>query len=206
MNILDDKAQIIALQKGDIRAFNKIYFTYHKKLFAFALKFLKNKTDVEDLIQKIFVNIWEKRKSLDPEKSFNNYLFVITRNEIYDFLKKKSITEYYNDQIMGDIEQEEGDIEIKKLVEATYSLIDKMPERRRQIFLMSKDSGLTYKQIAKILGISENTVDTQIRNSLNYLRAELSKWIKSSTILLFCLHTITFRNIVNELKSRQWIA
>ena len=183
-NILSDKALVKALQKGDVKAFNELYYKYHKKIFAFSLKFLKNKADAEDLIQKIFVIIWEKKENLNPEKSFNNYLFIIARNEIYDLLKKKALTEYYNDQILSDTEQGEEDIETKKLVEVMYSLIEKMPERRRQIFLMNRDMGLTYKQIAKKLGVTENTVDTQIRNSLNYLRKELPKYIKSSHLLL----------------------
>ena len=197
MKVYDEKTLIKALQEGDIKAFNEVYYKYHKKLFAFSLKFLKNRADIEDLIQKIFVIIWEKRKKLNPEKSFNNYLFIITRNEIYDLLKKKAITDYYNDQIMGDLEQAEDDIELKKTIEVIYSLIEKMPERRRQIFLMNRDRGLTYRQIAEELGISENTVDTQIRNSLNYLRAELSKNIKSSNTLLFCI--LTIKHLQNKL-------
>ncbi len=196
-NFLSDKALVKALQKGDIKAFNELYYKYHKKIFAFSLKFLKNKADAEDLIQKIFVIIWEKKENLNPEKSFNNYLFIIARNEIYDLLKKKALTEYYNDQILSDTKQEEEDIETKKLVEVMYSLIEKMPERRRQIFLMNRNMGLTYKQIAKKLDITENTVDTQIRNSLNYLRKELPKYIKSSHLLLigFIIIAILFQKI-----------
>ena len=180
----EEKAILTALKNSDIKAFDTIYYKYHKKLFAYSLRFIKCHADIEDLIQKIFVFIWEKRANINPDKSFNNYLFTIIRNEIYDLLKKKALMEYYNDQIIGDIAETNDDIEIKKLVELIYSLIEKMPERRRQIFMMNRDLGLTYKQIAEELGISENTVDTQIRNSLNYLRNELHKHIKSSILLL----------------------
>lgn len=187
MKTLDDNELLKALKKGDIKAFDEIYYKYHKMLFAYALKFIKSHADIEDLIQKIFVIIWEKRANINPEKSFNNYLFIIIRNEIYDLLKKRALTAYYNDQIFNEIEDTNEDIEMKKLVEIIYSLIEKMPERRRQIFMMNRDLGLTYKQIAKELSISENTVDTQIRNSLNYLRSELPKRINSSTLLLVSL-------------------
>lgn len=187
MNTLEDKALITALKDGDIKAFDKVYYRYHKKLYAFSLRFLRNRADVEDLIQKIFVIIWEKREQVNPDKSFNNYIFTIIRNEIYDLLKKKAITEYYNDQILGDIEQTDDDIEMKRLVEVIYTLIENIPERRRQIFLMNRDLGMSYKQIAEKLGISENTVDTQIRHSLNYLRSELPKHMNSLTLLLFFL-------------------
>lgn len=187
MKPTEDKDLLKALKDGDLKAFDEIYYKYHKKLFAYSLKFIKSRADIEDLIQKIFVIIWEKRENINPEKSFNNYLFTIIRNEIYDFLKKKAITEYYNDQIFAEIEETNEDIEIKKLVEIIYSLIEKIPERRRQIFMMNRDLGMTYRQIATELGISENTVDTQIRNSLNYLRTELPKQINASTLLFVSL-------------------
>ncbi len=187
MNLPEDKALIKALANGDIKAFDKLYYTYHKKLYAFSLRFLKNQSEVEDLVQKVFIVIWEKRGSINPDKSFSNYLFTIARNDIYDLLKKKTFSEYYNDQILADVEQTEDDIEIKKLVELIYSLIENIPERRRQIFLMNRDMGLTYRQIAEELGISENTVDTQIRHSLNYLRGELSKHKDLSLVLIFCI-------------------
>ena len=191
MKPTEDKELLKALKNGDLKAFDEIYYKYHKKLFAYSLKFIKSHADIEDLIQKIFVIIWEKRENIDLNKSFNNYLFTIIRNEIYDLLKKKVITEYYNDQIISELEETSDDIEMKKLVEIIYLLIEKMPERRRQIFMMNRDLGMTYRQIAEELGISENTVDTQIRNSLNYLRAELPKQINSSTLLLVSLLIIT---------------
>ena len=175
------------MKDGDIKAFDELYYKYHKKLYAFSLRFLKSRADVENLIQKIFVIIWEKRENINPEKSFNNYIFTIVRNEIYDLLKKKVATEYHNDHILGDIEQTDDDIEMKKLVEIIYTLVENIPERRRQIFLMNRDHGMSYKQIAEELGISENTVDTQIRNSLNYLRSELPKHMNSSIPILFLL-------------------
>jgi len=182
MKYTKDQIILTALKNGDVSAFDKVYYKYHKKLFAYSLKFIKNHADIEDLIQKIFVIIWEKRENINPEKSFNNYLFTIVRNEIYDFLKRKIFTAYYNDQILSDIEETNEDTETKKVIEMVYDLIEKMPERRRQIFLMSRDDGLTYKQIAEKLGISENTVDTQIRNALNYLRTELPEQLKSSSL------------------------
>ena len=181
---MDDKELIKALKNGDIKAFDGIYSRYHRKLYAFALRFLKTHPDVEDLLQKVFILIWEKRAAIDPDKSFNNYLFTIVRNEVYDLLKKNVATACFHDQLLVDFEQPEDDLERKKLVELIYKLVENLPERRRQIFLMNRDQGLTYRQIAEKLEISENTVDTQIRHSLDYLRSELPKHLNSSTFLL----------------------
>lgn len=184
MAYISEKDLVKDLKSGKIKAFDSLYYKYHKKLFAYILSIIKNWHDSEDLMQKIFITIWDKRENIDPEKSFNNYIFRIARNEIFDLIKKKALTEYCYDYVLSNIPQKEEELDSKKIIEIMCSLIEKIPERRRQIFLMNRDMGLTYKQIAQQLGISENTVDTQIRNSLNYLRKELPKYIKSFTLIL----------------------
>ncbi|RIH66904.1 RNA polymerase sigma-70 factor [Mariniphaga sediminis] len=188
MDNLTEKALYKALKSGQPEAFNALYYKYHKKLFAFIYKFLKNWHDTEDLVQKVFVIIWEKKENIDLNKSFNNYIFIIARNEVYDFLKKKALMDYCDDYALSNIKQTEEGIETKRIVETIYSLIKKLPERRRQIFLLNRDHGLTYKQIAVRLNISENTVDTQIRNALNFLRGELPRYLK--VMVLFLIDTI----------------
>ena len=180
---LDEKYLIEALKKGDIKAFDEVYYKYTKKLFVFSLRFLKDRQEVEDLIQKVFTTIWERREHLNPDKSFEGYLFKIARNEIYDILKLRIIREHYCNYILSDPESDLDDLEKKKMIERVFELVDNLPEKRAKIFRMSKEEGLTYKEIAEQLNISENTVDTQIRHSLNYLRKEMLKFQK--IILLF---------------------
>ncbi len=185
MQPIDDTAIIKALKFGNVSAFDEMYYKYNKKLFAFSLKYLKDRAEAEDLIQKVFIIIWERRELLDENKAFERYLFKITRNEVYDVLKKRVTCEYYENYILDIQDPGMDDLERKKLIEAAYQLIDHLPERRAQIFRMSKEEGLTYKQIAEILHITENTVDTQIRHSLNFLRKEM---LKLRTIILFIIH------------------
>jgi RNA polymerase sigma-70 factor (ECF subfamily) len=179
---LDDKKLIEALKDGNITAFDKVYYKYNKKLFVFSLKFLKDRHEVEDLIQKVFTLIWERREHLNPDKSVEGYLFKIVRNEIYDMLKLRIIREHYCEYILNDPESDLDDLEKKKMIERVFELVNNLPEKRAKIFRMSKEEGLTYKEIAEQLNISENTVDTQIRHSLNYLRKELVNFQK---IILF---------------------
>jgi len=184
MQNLKEIALLNALKSGRLEAFDALYYAYHKKLFAFIFKITKNWQDSEDLLQNIFKVIWEKRANIDPEKSFNNYLFRIARNEIYDLLKKRALTEYCNEFIICDSDQNEENVEKERLLEIVCQLVNKLPERRRQIFQLNRDKGLTYKQIGTELNISENTVDTQIRNSLNYLRKELKRILKGSELIV----------------------
>jgi RNA polymerase sigma-70 factor (ECF subfamily) len=180
---LDDKILIKALKKGDIKAFDQVYYKYTKKLFVFSLRFLRDRQEVEDIIQKVFSTIWERREHLNPDKSFEGYLFKIVRNEIYDILKLRIIREHYCNYILNDQESDPDDLEKKKMIDRVFKLVNNLPEKRAKIFRMSKEEGLTYKEIAEQLNISENTVDTQIRHSLNYLRKEMLKFQK--IILLF---------------------
>ena len=179
----EDKELVGALKKGIIQAFDRIYHKYSRKLFAFALRFLKDRQEVEDIVQKVFLVVWERRERLNEDKSIEGYLFKIIRNEIYDQLKLRIIREHYCDFILNNPEQDLDDLEKKKMIERVFELVDNLPERRAKIFRMSKEEGLTYKEIAERLDITENTVDTQIRHSLNYLRREMLKFQK--IIVLF---------------------
>ncbi len=179
----DDQELIMALKEGNVQAFDAAYYQYARKLFAFSLKFLHDRIEVEDLIQKVFTLIWERKEHLKPEKSLEGYLFKIVRNEIYDMLKLRIIREHYCDYILNVTDSDGEDLGKKKLIEQVFELVDRLPEQRARIFRLSKEEGLSYREIAERLHISENTVDTQIRHSLNFLRKELINFQKVILLL-----------------------
>ena len=178
---------LIALAAGDFKAFSVLYEKHHRALYFFALKLSKNPHEAEELVQSVFVTVWETRQTIDPEKSFSAYLFTIARNRFYDMLRKRVIENCYADYILQqnslmdeDLEKQMEDREINEIIN---NLLQRVPERRQEIFRMSREENLSYKQIAEKLQISENTVDTQIRNVLNFLRKELQKYLRMMT---FC--------------------
>ncbi len=137
---------------------------------------MTRKEESENLVQSVFMEIWENRLSLDEEKSFSGYLFTVTKNKIYNHIRKNVNEKVYKESIAGNPEADDPlDYESKETEELLEKLIGSMPDRRREIFRMSRDEGLTYKEIAQRLSISENTVDTQIRNALDFLREELAR-------------------------------
>ena len=178
---------LTAMAAGDFDAFSALYKKYRQALYYFALSLSKNHHEAEELVQSVFVSVWEVRQTIDPSKPFNVYLFRIARNRFYDMLRKR-VSEtcymnyilYHNNQIHDDLEKQ---VENKEINEIINKLLLQVPERRQEIFRLSRDENLSYKQIAERLNISENTVDTQIRNVLNYLRKTLAKHLK---FLLFC--------------------
>lgn len=178
---------LIALVAGDFKAFDALYKKYHRALYHFSLKLSKDQHEAEELVQSTFVAVWETRKTIDPDKSFSAYLFNIARNRFYDMLRKRVTESCYVDYILhrdhaefdDDLEKQIEDREINEIIQ---KLILQAPERRQEIFRMRYDECFSYKQIADRLQISENTVDTQIRNVIGFLRKELPKYLK---MLLF---------------------
>lgn len=181
-----EKELIKKLQEGDPFAFEVLFYKYRNKVKGFALKMVPTQLDPEEIVQEVFVKLWLKRDMVNPEKDFQSFLFSVAKNLILDHLKSAVNKRLYftgeffqQDFMMDDAADQQG----RELAEARlYQLIEQIPERRREIFCLSRFEGLSYKQIAGRLKISENTVDSQIRNALAFLRDHYSKM----TLLLFC--------------------
>lgn len=179
--LYQEKELIGKLKKDDPFAFEVLFYKYRNKVKGFAFKMIPSQVDPEEVVQEVFVKLWLKRKTLDPEKDFQAFLFSIAKNFILDYLKsalnrKIYFTgEYFQQDLMS---EEPGEAVLPEDAEDwLHKFIEQIPERRREIFCLSRFEGLSYKQIAEHLHISENTVDSQIRHALAFLRKEFRKII-----------------------------
>ena len=168
-----------SLKKGNYIAFNQLFENYSKRLFMFAFSLLKSDEDAEEIVQEVFLKVWEKRKGLKAELSFKSYLFTIASNSIKAQFIKKAKEINYRDELLSsliDFEQPaENQIDYKTLLDKVDHLIDKMPPRRKQIFLKRKRDEIPVKEIALDLGISEKTVENQISQALKFLKKNLKE-------------------------------
>ena len=167
------------LNKGDSFAFEVLFYKYRGKIKGFATKMAPTQIDPEEIVQEVFVRVWLKKETIGPDKNFQSFLFSMTKNLVLDHLKSAVNRKLYfvGAHFQQDLLIEE-DAETKYQAdqeEKMLSLIQEIPERRREIFYLSRFQGMTYKQIAEKLNISENTVDSQIRNALSFLRKEFRK-------------------------------
>jgi RNA polymerase sigma-70 factor (ECF subfamily) len=169
------------LRLGNPKSFEKLFLKYHRKVYYFCYSILKNREDCEGLVQNIFSDIWENRERLDSTRSFYGYLFRIARNKIYNHLRKNLNEQVYREYIINSNNSSnnktEADLDLSELSNIIEETISRLPPRRKEIFMLSRSEGLTYREIGKKLNISENTVDTQIRNALDLIRQELKKYI-----------------------------
>ena len=174
----DEKELIKRIIKGDCSSFEKIYNIYSDRLFYFAQTYLGSKEASEETVQDIFVKIWEIRKDLDPEKSFSSFLFTITKNSIFNKLKKRKHEKAYAEHLRNHLETTYNKTEIDVYLNETKQIIDNvvssMPPQRQKIFILSRENGLSYKEIAEQLNIGEKTIETHIRLALKNVRKALT--------------------------------
>jgi len=176
-----EKELIKKLKEGDSFAFEVLFYKYRNKIKGFAQKIVPAQIDPEEIVQEVFVRVWLKKEAIDPEKDFQSYLFSIAKHLVLDHLKSAVNRKLYfvGEHFQQDLLEDEGlESSIsEETEEKLQKLINEIPERRREIFRLSRFEGLSYKQIAERLNISENTVDSQIRNALAFLRKEFRKII-----------------------------
>ncbi len=169
-------------------AFELIFYRYRGKVGNFLKGAIPVGSDWEELVSDVFLRIWMNREKLDSERPFESYLFRSARNIVVDQLRKKlGQTVYIQDgALVADfgVNNIDTKIEEKELQSWLEAMLQKIPDQRRQIFTMNRFEGLSYREIASKLNISENTVDTQIRRALQFFRTEL-KALKSFLFFFF---------------------
>ena len=172
-------------------AFRKLYDRYWNRVFSLAMHYLKMPGWAEDILQEVFTKIWLKRENLAEVRSFEDFLFIITRNELMTALRQKARKEkiyqlYAKDferQVLASIPSSSGDIE--KLVQQYLSGLS---VQQQKIFTLSKHEGRTLDEIAATLGISKKTVS----NSMSIMLSELRIMLKSHGISLPCWTLLSF--------------
>lgn len=174
----NDQNLVQLLQKGNVAAFDSLFEGYSQKLFGFALKYFKNETDTEDLVQEVFVKVWENRQSLKSELSFKSYLFTIALNQIRKHFNKRATSLRYLESLQNEPDFLESlatnDDNYESALQKINLIIEQMPPRRREIFMKSKLKGKSSKEIAVELNISAGTVDNQVSDALRFIRTRLS--------------------------------
>ncbi len=178
-NLRNEDDLIKRLRTDDAAAFDELFQVYGQKLYGFALKYLKSESEAEEMVQEVFVRIWENRRSLKTEYSFKSYLFTIALNQIRKFFNKRAVSLRYVADLQNEISESDDhtsdSIDYTSLLARIDEIVDTFPERKRQIFLKSRKEGKTSKEIAAELNITAGTVDNQISDALRIIREVLKK-------------------------------
>ena len=174
-----DKELAILIRKGDIDAFDKIYKKYSNRLYLFVFGILKSQKDAEDIIQEVFIKVWDKRGKINEYMSFQSFLFTIAHNTTISLIRKKIketdfVSQIKSIQISEEKASNETEIEYKELKERLENTVSKLPQRQQQVYSLSRNEELSYKEIAKKLNISVNTVENHMVKALKFVREKMS--------------------------------
>ena len=182
-----DQQLVKSLRKGDVFAYNELFHKYSQKVYNFSIKHLENEEDVKDLVQEIFMKIWDKRSEINEMKSFNGFLFTITLNSIRDNFRKKVKNRKLIDKWFEETEHYSNatvlSIEFKSLEKVVNTLVEQLPQKRQMVFRLSRNEGFSNDEIAEQMNIQKKTVENHLNMALNYLREKLQE--HSFLVILF---------------------
>lgn len=171
-----DKDLMIQLRDANEEAFRQLFHRYGKKVYRYILHYVKVGVEAEDITQNVFLRIWEKRGLLDPEKSFEGFIFTIAYRAVIDHfrLNPKQLQSLFPvDLITESVVSTVGADALlnNHQLESIYQkALQALPPKRKEIFLLSRHGGLTNRQIAEKLGISIKTVESQMTAALSFLK------------------------------------
>ncbi len=173
--ITDEKDLLLRLREGDHRAFESIYHAYKSRLIHNLLRMVKSRELVEELMQDLFLSLWENRARIDPAQPFKAYLFTVAGNLAKNMLRKAAYDQRLyafllsaaSDAAYTHIEEQLATKENKALLE---QLLDKLPPQRRKVYRLCKLEGKSYREVSEALGISEGTVNDHIRKANRFFK------------------------------------
>ncbi|MEN8122961.1 MAG: RNA polymerase sigma-70 factor [Bacteroidota bacterium] len=175
----DDKQLVMQLQSNEVKAFDILFHKYSKELYRFSYSLLKNDEDAKDIIQEVFLRIWKKRDEINSSKSFKSFLFSISYHLVIDLLRSRVKDKKYREFLVNYFESDsfslKSELDYETIVKQIRIAVDELPAKRKQVYTLSREIGLSHKEIAVRLGISVKTVENQITLALKHLRSRLGK-------------------------------
>jgi len=182
----------------NLNDFEGLFKQYQPLLLPFAHRFVRSREDAREIVQDVFVAVWNNRSSLRQDGNLKSYLFTATRNKCLNFLQKRRLQTQSLDaaphtENLAAFNQEasnvEAQMEASELMESILEEVGKLPPKCREIFILSREEGLSYKEIAEKQGVSVKTVENQIGIALKRLRLKVygssAKGSVRSILLLF---------------------
>ncbi|RAK35940.1 UNVERIFIED_ORG: RNA polymerase sigma-70 factor (ECF subfamily) [Chitinophaga ginsengisegetis] len=177
-NCVMDKAIQSYLEKwlgGDESAYQPVFRHYYQRLLSFAIRFLKDRAQAEEITMDTLLKVWQNREIITGAGSFQSYIFVILRNELVSVSRKKKPHMVPIDGFENQWQAENPEYiwETRRVLEQYQHCLSRLSPKRREVFLLSREEGLSHADIARQLGLSVFTVKNHIKAALQFLKTEL---------------------------------
>ncbi len=174
---LDDSLLVVRISENNREAFRVLYYRYSRKIYYFSLRYLGIKEEAEELVQTIYFNIWQHRKTLNATTQIKSYLYRASLNYIANYLKKKAIcARFIESELRNNDFQSENtfqEVLYRDLESSLFSIINRLPPQQQKIFQLSRYEGLSNREIAGKLDLSVRTVENHLYRVLKMLKTIL---------------------------------
>ena len=184
-----DTELISLLNKGDDSAFTEIYERYWEKMADYAIRLTRSEEEGADIVQEIFVSLWNRKEVLEVKGSLISYLIKSTRNLSLRYIEKNitkhNFLERFSVHMQDALTNFDDKISVKQLQDHIDGTVEKLPKKMRQIYILSRDEQLSHREIAQKLGIAETTVKKQISNALKILSGSLNGEFSATAMAFF---------------------
>lgn len=195
-SITNEKEILYKISKGDQRAFTVLFDFYYQGLGSYIYKITESREVTEEIVQEVFIKIWEKRDMLGNIGSFKSYLFVLSKNKTLDYLRQAAKERTHHFYLTKDFSEESYVIDGHSPVEE-YSLIiekmvSKLPAQQQQVYHLSRHEKLKYEEIAFQMGISKETVKKHMQLALAFLKQHVKMQIEDVVLRVFLIFLFLF--------------
>lgn len=163
------------LKKGDDEAFEELYNSYREPALRFCNSILKDTEESENIIQEVFIKIWNRRSTINPELNFTSYLFTIIKNRVFDYLKEIKKNEFLREKFWEKVMEYQAidnDVKEERFAKVKEA-VENLSEKRKIIIKLNYEEGKSYEEIANQLNISKNTVKNQLVKAKQVIRKQL---------------------------------
>ena len=165
------------IQNGDLRTFEFFFKENYKEIVRYANRFVRDQLIAEEITQEVFMYLWEKRGQITIQSSLSSYLFSAAKNRSINYLKlelpKMQAQTDISDLEIGLTQESNDPWRTEQVERFVKKAIDELPKKCKEIFVLSRNAGLTYDEIAEELDISKKTVENQMGIALKKLRVSL---------------------------------
>jgi RNA polymerase sigma-70 factor, ECF subfamily len=176
-NSVRNQELVRKIREGDQSAFEVLFQIYYSRLCVFSNSYVKSLDLARDVVQEVYIKIWDNKENFHITQSLKAYLYQAVRNQSLNFLQQKKQMERLESRLKKQQEISESsrteELNTEELSQKVWRLVEELPERRRTIFILYRKHGLSYSEIAEVLGIARKTVENQMGKSLQFLREHL---------------------------------
>ncbi|MFD1628494.1 RNA polymerase sigma factor [Pseudopedobacter beijingensis] len=197
MTVLEEVRQkelIRLLNLGNETAFNELYKIYIKPVYKKILFIVKEEEIAEELSQDLFIKIWQKRKEIDPEKSFKSFLYTIAHNLVYDYLRKVARDKQLLNSLMVNavdyyLHTEEV-FQARETQKILTEAIEKLPPQGKQVFTLCKLEGKSYEEVSRLMGITVATVNSHMVKSSRFVKEYLYRNLDADILMTIVVASV----------------